>query len=48
MTKESPNSSKLHAKSRSQVLAKWLDGVPMVIVDNGRLLQDRMDKARVR
>jgi len=26
---------------------KWLDGVPVIIVVEGKLLQDRMDQARV-
>lgn len=34
-------------KQRSQMLEKWMDGVPIVLVDNGELLQDRMRKARV-
>ena len=34
-------------KQRAPQLEKWLDGVPTVIVDNGKLLKDRMTKARV-
>lgn len=34
-------------KQRSQTLDKLIDGVPLVIVDNGELLKDRMHKARV-
>jgi uncharacterized membrane protein YcaP (DUF421 family) len=34
-------------KQRSPQLDKLVDGVPMVIVDDGRPLKDRMDKARV-
>lgn len=34
-------------KQRSPQAEKWLDGVPLVIVENGRPLHDRMDKARV-
>jgi uncharacterized membrane protein YcaP (DUF421 family) len=34
-------------KQRSHTFAKWAGGVPMVIVQDGRLLQERMDKARV-
>ncbi len=36
-----------HLKQRSTWLEKWLDGVPMIIVENGRPLKDLMDKARV-
>jgi len=28
-------------------LEKWVEGVPTVLVENGRPLKDRMDKARV-
>lgn len=34
-------------KQRSPQLHKLIDGVPMVIVEDGRPLKDRMDKARV-
>jgi uncharacterized membrane protein YcaP (DUF421 family) len=34
-------------KQRSRLLARWLDDVPLVIVRDGRLLRDRMDKSRV-
>lgn len=34
-------------KQRSPQLEKLVDGVPMVIVEDGRPLKDRMDKARV-
>ncbi len=34
-------------KQRSPQLDKLVDGVPMVIVEDGRPLKDRMDKARV-
>lgn len=34
-------------KQRSPQAEKWLDGVPLVIVENGRPLHDRMDKARI-
>lgn len=34
-------------KQRSPQAEKWLDGVPLVIVENSRPLHDRMDKARV-
>lgn len=36
-----------HLKHRSALLEKWLDGVPMIIVENGRPLKHLMDKARV-
>jgi len=35
------------AKSRSQALEKLVDGVPTIIVENGRPLHDRMQKARI-
>lgn len=34
-------------KQRSPRVDRWIDGVPLVIVDNGQLLHDRMDKSRV-
>jgi uncharacterized membrane protein YcaP (DUF421 family) len=34
-------------KQRSPTLDKWLDDVPLVIVEDGRPLKDRLDKARV-
>src|SRR5512145_1482992 len=34
-------------KRRSPRIEKYLDGTPLVIVEQGRLLRDRMDKARV-
>ena len=34
-------------KQPSSQIEKWLDGVPTVIVENGRPLQDRMERARV-
>src|SRR5688572_16031208 len=34
-------------KRRSKKVDKWLDDVPLVIVEDGVALQDRMDKARV-
>ncbi|QDV34382.1 DUF421 domain-containing protein [Tautonia plasticadhaerens] len=34
-------------KQRSRWLEMWIDGVPTVLVEDGRPLQDRMDKARV-
>jgi uncharacterized membrane protein YcaP (DUF421 family) len=34
-------------KQRSRAVDKVLDGAPVLIVDRGRLLKDRMDRARV-
>jgi uncharacterized membrane protein YcaP (DUF421 family) len=34
-------------KQRSPRVERWLDGIPTVIVENGRPLKDRMEKARV-
>src|SRR5688572_18280752 len=34
-------------KLRSPALEKWLDGSPLVIVQNGKTLKERMDKVRV-
>lgn len=34
-------------KERMPGLEKWLDGTPMIIVENGRPLKDRMGKARI-
>lgn len=34
-------------KQRSPQIEKLIDGVPMVILEDGRLLKDRMNKARV-
>jgi uncharacterized membrane protein YcaP (DUF421 family) len=34
-------------KARSPRLEKLIDGVPMIIVENGRVLKDRMDKSRI-
>lgn len=34
-------------KSRLPVMEKWLDGVPIVIVDHGRPLVERMQRSRV-
>ncbi len=34
-------------KQRSPWLEKWAEGVPTVLVEDGRPLKDRMDKARV-
>lgn len=35
------------AKQRSKLIEKILDGVPVVIMEDGKLHKDRMDKARV-
>jgi uncharacterized membrane protein YcaP (DUF421 family) len=34
-------------KDRSQTLHKVVEGVPLIIVENGKLLVERMEKARV-
>ena len=34
-------------KQRFPTLDKWLDGSPFVIIENGKMLKDRMQKARV-
>jgi uncharacterized membrane protein YcaP (DUF421 family) len=34
-------------KERSPKLDQWLDGVPLVVVENGRPLKDRLKKARI-
>ena len=34
-------------KQRSKKLDKLVDSVPLVLVENGKLLQERLDKARV-
>lgn len=34
-------------KQRSPSLDRWIDDVPLVIVENGRPIKERMDKARI-
>lgn len=34
-------------KQRSPQVEKWIDGVPVIIVVEGKLIQDRMNQARV-
>jgi uncharacterized membrane protein YcaP (DUF421 family) len=34
-------------KQRSKTIEKWLDSTPLVILEDGKPLKDRMDKARV-
>jgi uncharacterized membrane protein YcaP (DUF421 family) len=34
-------------KQRSERIARWLEDVPLIIVDNGQLLKDRMDRSRI-
>ena len=34
-------------KERSARLSRWIDGLPVIIVENGRALRDRMEQARV-
>lgn len=34
-------------KQKSKVAQRWLDDVPLIVVEDGRPLHDRMDRARV-
>lgn len=34
-------------KQRFPALEQWLEGTPLVIIENGKVLEDRMDKTRV-
>jgi uncharacterized membrane protein YcaP (DUF421 family) len=34
-------------KQRSSRLEKWIDGVPVILVENGVPLRERMDKSRI-
>jgi uncharacterized membrane protein YcaP (DUF421 family) len=34
-------------KQRFPALEQWLEGTPLVIIENGKVLADRMDKTRV-
>ena len=34
-------------KQRFPALEQWLEGTPLVIIENGKVLRDRMDKTRV-
>jgi len=34
-------------KRRSARIEKWIDGVPSIIIEDGRPLKDRMEKARI-
>jgi uncharacterized membrane protein YcaP (DUF421 family) len=34
-------------KERSPRLSRWMEGVPLVIVEDGRPLRDRMEKSRI-
>jgi uncharacterized membrane protein YcaP (DUF421 family) len=34
-------------KERFSTLARWTDGVPLVIVEDGRPLRDRMERSRI-
>ena len=34
-------------KRRSAGIEKWIDGVPSIIIEDGRPLKDRMEKARI-
>ncbi|HEY8370257.1 MAG TPA: YetF domain-containing protein [Thermodesulfobacteriota bacterium] len=35
------------AKQRFPNLERWIDGLPVVLIEDGRLMRDRMDKVRV-
>jgi uncharacterized membrane protein YcaP (DUF421 family) len=34
-------------KQRFPALEQWLEGTPLVVIENGKVLRDRMDKTRV-
>jgi uncharacterized membrane protein YcaP (DUF421 family) len=34
-------------KERSELIAKVVDGVPLILINNGELLKERMDKVRI-
>jgi uncharacterized membrane protein YcaP (DUF421 family) len=34
-------------KERSELFAKVVDGVPLILINNGELLKERMDKVRI-
>lgn len=34
-------------KQKSKVAERWLDDVPLIVVEDGKPLKDRMDRARV-
>jgi uncharacterized membrane protein YcaP (DUF421 family) len=34
-------------KERSETVRRWLDGLPVVLVENGQPIKDRLDKVRV-
>jgi uncharacterized membrane protein YcaP (DUF421 family) len=34
-------------KQRFPALEQWLEGTPLIIIENGKVLRDRMDKTRV-
>jgi uncharacterized membrane protein YcaP (DUF421 family) len=36
-----------YVKHRSPLFEKWLTGVPMIVVQNGRPLKERMNKCRI-
>jgi uncharacterized membrane protein YcaP (DUF421 family) len=35
------------AKQRSRLLERWLEGIPLVVVRDGEVIRDRMDRERV-
>lgn len=34
-------------KAKFRTLEKWLDGVPLILIKNGKMIKERMDKNRV-
>lgn len=34
-------------KQRSELVKRWFDGLPVILVENGRPLRERMDKERI-
>lgn len=36
-----------YAKDKSSFLERWLDGTPTVLVERGKLMRDKMKKARI-
>ena len=36
-----------HLKTRYHAIDRWLDGLPMVIVENGNVLKERLNKSRI-
>jgi uncharacterized membrane protein YcaP (DUF421 family) len=34
-------------KERSETIKRWFDGLPVILVENGKPLKDRLDKVRI-